>query len=136
MDFPARPSSGPPERAQIRLGLGREPPLREGLREMGRRLRPLRPGDLRRGGTGVFQEVDENDKSYFGAASCAQAADRCRSGEATAQPPCSPHANPPGKIDYIFLSYYWFRNVKGDVAACTPGMSDHHLLRGAASWAN
>jgi endonuclease/exonuclease/phosphatase family metal-dependent hydrolase len=88
------------------------------------------------GGTGVFQEVDENDTSYFGAAGCAPTSDRCRSGEATALPPCSPGANPPGKIDYIFLSHYWFRNVKGDAAACTPGMSDHHLLRGAAAWAN
>ncbi|MFB4289539.1 endonuclease/exonuclease/phosphatase family protein [Nonomuraea sp. ATR24] len=85
------------------------------------------------GGHGVFQEVDENDKEHFGSA-CAQTRDRCRSGEATAKLPCSPHVSEPGKIDYIFLSHYWFTTVRGDAAACTPGMSDHHLLRGAAAW--
>ncbi|MEV0588123.1 endonuclease/exonuclease/phosphatase family protein [Nonomuraea sp. NPDC050310] len=85
------------------------------------------------GGHGVFQEVDENDKEFFGA-TCAQSADRCRSGEATAEPICSPKVGTPGKIDYIFLSYSWFTTVRGDAAACTPGMSDHHLLRGAAAW--
>ncbi|MFV2119364.1 endonuclease/exonuclease/phosphatase family protein [Streptomyces sp. Act-28] len=88
------------------------------------------------GGTGVFQEVDENDKSYFTGVDCPQTGDRCRSGEATVERAsgCSPHADPEGKIDYIFLSYYWFTTVRGDAAACTPGMSDHHLLRGAAAW--
>ncbi len=86
------------------------------------------------GGTGVFQEVDENDKSYFTGTDCPQSGDRCRSGEATAEPGCSPHVSEPGKIDYIFLSYYWFTTVRGDAAGCTPGLSDHHLLRGAAAW--
>lgn len=90
------------------------------------------------GGTGVFQEVDENDKSEFTGSECPQSGDRCRSGEATVERAsgCSPHASPEGKIDYIFLSYYWFKTVRGDAAACTPGMSDHHLLRGAAAWEN
>lgn len=88
------------------------------------------------GGTGVFQEVDENDTSYFTGTDCPQSGDRCRSGEATVERAsgCSPQADPEGKIDYIFLSYYWFTTVRGDAAACTPGMSDHHLLRGAAAW--
>ncbi|WP_049573236.1 endonuclease/exonuclease/phosphatase family protein [Nonomuraea sp. SBT364] len=85
------------------------------------------------GGYGVFQEVDENDKDFFGG-TCGRSLDRCRSGEATAEPVCSPKVGTPGKIDYIFLSYYWFTTVRGDAAACTPGMSDHHLLRGAAAW--
>ncbi|MFD0476235.1 endonuclease/exonuclease/phosphatase family protein [Nonomuraea thailandensis] len=85
------------------------------------------------GGRGVFQEVDENDKDFFGAR-CDRSEDRCRTGEATAQKPCSPEVTEPGKIDYIFLSYYWFTTVRGDSAACTSGMSDHHLLRGAAAW--
>ncbi|WP_323450822.1 endonuclease/exonuclease/phosphatase family protein [Streptomyces yaizuensis] len=86
------------------------------------------------GGTGIFQEADENDKSYFRGADCPQSGDRCRSGEATAEPVCSPRVTEPGKIDYIFLGYAWFQTVRGDAAACTPGMSDHHLLRGAAAW--
>ncbi|GAA4091961.1 endonuclease/exonuclease/phosphatase family protein [Nonomuraea soli] len=85
------------------------------------------------GGHGVFQEVDENDKEHFGN-TCGQEQDRCRTGEATAEPVCSPGVGVPGKIDYIFLSYYWFTTVRGDAAACTPGVSDHHLLRGAAAW--
>ncbi|MDT0472289.1 endonuclease/exonuclease/phosphatase family protein [Streptomyces sp. DSM 41014] len=86
------------------------------------------------GGTGIFQEVDENDKSHFTGVDCPQSGDRCRSGEETAEPLCSPRADGRGKIDYIFLSAYWFTTVRGDAAACTPGMSDHHLLRGAAAW--
>jgi endonuclease/exonuclease/phosphatase family metal-dependent hydrolase len=86
------------------------------------------------GGTGIFQEVDENDKSEFTGADCPQSGDRCRSGEATAEPSCSPRVSEPGKIDYVFLSAYWFTTVRGDAAACTAGMSDHHLLRGAAAW--
>ncbi|MFF2026343.1 endonuclease/exonuclease/phosphatase family protein [Streptomyces sp. NPDC058171] len=86
------------------------------------------------GGTGAFQEVDENDKSHFTGTDCPQSGDRCRSGEATAEPVCSPRVTEPGKIDYIFLGYSWFKTVRGDAAACTPGMSDHHLLRGAAAW--
>ncbi|MFE3558537.1 endonuclease/exonuclease/phosphatase family protein [Streptomyces sp. NPDC059193] len=91
------------------------------------------------GGTGVFQEVDENDKANFPDPKeykhgCAQSQDRCRSGEWTAEEQCSPKVSEPGKIDYIFLSYYWFTTLRGDAATCTPGMSDHHLLRGAAAW--
>ncbi|TYB47627.1 endonuclease/exonuclease/phosphatase family protein [Nonomuraea sp. PA05] len=85
------------------------------------------------GGRGVFQEVDENDKSFF-VNGCAPSQDRCRSGEATAKKPCSPNVTHPGKIDYIFLSYYWFTTVRGDAAACAGDLSDHHLLRGAAAW--
>ncbi|MER6392842.1 endonuclease/exonuclease/phosphatase family protein [Streptomyces sp. NPDC059382] len=88
------------------------------------------------GGTGVFQEADENDQAEFTGSDCPQSGEVCRSGEATVERAsgCSPHASPEGKIDYIFLSHYWFQTVRGDAAACTPGMSDHHLLRGAAAW--
>ncbi|WP_405533093.1 hypothetical protein OG592_38070 [Streptomyces avidinii] len=82
----------------------------------------------------MFQQVDENDKDYFTGVDCPQSGDRCRSGEATAEPGCSTKVSEPGKIDYILLSYYWFTTVRSDSAACTPGMSDHHLLRGAAAW--
>ncbi|MEV6847714.1 endonuclease/exonuclease/phosphatase family protein [Actinoplanes sp. NPDC051411] len=88
------------------------------------------------GGTGVFQEVDENDTSYF-TAGCA-GLDRCRSGEPTetVTPDCqgSGSVTHTAKIDYIFVSAAFFTTVRGDAAACTVGMSDHHLLRGAAAW--
>lgn len=87
------------------------------------------------GGTGLFQEVDENDKSYFTGTACPQTGDRCRSGEPTEDPVCSPDTDKTGKIDYIFVSALAFDTVRGDAAACTPGLSDHHLLRGAADWA-
>ncbi|MGW7483718.1 endonuclease/exonuclease/phosphatase family protein [Nonomuraea muscovyensis] len=85
------------------------------------------------GGKGVFQEVDESDTAYFGP-TCDQSADRCRSGEPTAVPTCATDLETPVKIDYIFLSYYWFTNVRGDAAACADTVSDHRLLRGAAAW--
>ncbi|MFD0150871.1 endonuclease/exonuclease/phosphatase family protein [Streptomyces sp. NPDC055721] len=85
------------------------------------------------GSAGRFQEVDENDKAEFGAG-CAQEADRCRSGEETASPGCSAHTTETSKIDYLFLSYEWFKTVQGDALPCTKGLSDHHLLRGAAAW--
>jgi endonuclease/exonuclease/phosphatase family metal-dependent hydrolase len=88
------------------------------------------------GGTGIFQEVDENDTSYF-TSGCA-GLDRCRSGEPTetVTPACeaSGGATKTAKIDYIFVSAAAFTTVRGDAAACTVGMSDHHLLRGAAAW--
>lgn len=84
------------------------------------RLNPLY--DHHGGGTGIFQEADENDKSEFTGADCPQAGDRCRSGEATAEPSCSPRVSDPGKIDYIFLSAYWFTTVRWR-RYCT-GLSD------------
>ncbi|MFB7589236.1 endonuclease/exonuclease/phosphatase family protein [Streptomyces sp. NPDC056169] len=86
------------------------------------------------GSTGRFQEVDENDKEQFAGVDCPQTADRCRSGEATASPTCSEHTTVTSKIDYVFLSYEWFKTVQGDALPCPPGMSDHHPLRGAAAW--
>ncbi|MDV5145254.1 endonuclease/exonuclease/phosphatase family protein [Streptomyces sp. SBC-4] len=85
------------------------------------------------GSAGLFQEVDENDKAEFGAG-CLQEADRCRSGEATASPSCSTKTTGTSKIDYLFLSYKSFKTVQGDALPCTKGLSDHHLLRGAAAW--
>ncbi|MEU4081470.1 hypothetical protein DEJ45_25505 [Streptomyces venezuelae] len=86
------------------------------------------------GSAGRFQEVDENDKEQFKGDGCPQTADRCRSGEPTASPTCSDHTKETSKIDYVFLSYEWFKTVQGDALPCPPGMSDHHLLRGAAAW--
>ncbi|MFI0984967.1 endonuclease/exonuclease/phosphatase family protein [Streptomyces exfoliatus] len=86
------------------------------------------------GSTGRFQEVDENDKEHFTAVDCPQTEARCRSGEATASPTCSSHTTGAAKIDYVFLSYEWFKTVRGDALPCPPGMSDHHPLRGAAAW--
>ncbi|MEU3688443.1 endonuclease/exonuclease/phosphatase family protein [Streptomyces narbonensis] len=85
--------------------------------------------------TGVLQEVDENDKDRFTGTDCPQSGDRCRSGEPTASTVCSTHTTNTAKIDYIFLSYYWFTTVRGDAVACS-GVADHHLLRGAAAWEN
>ncbi|WP_338496755.1 endonuclease/exonuclease/phosphatase family protein [Streptomyces sp. SJL17-4] len=86
------------------------------------------------GSAGRFQEVDENDKEQFTDVDCPQTADRCRSGEATASTTCSDHTTETSKIDYVFLSYEWFKTVQGDALPCTQGLSDHHLLRGAAAW--
>ncbi len=87
------------------------------------------------GGTGLFQEVDENDKSHFTGTDCPQSGDRCRSGEATEDPACSPDdGGKTEKIDYIFVSARDFGTVRGDAAGCNTSMSDHHLLRGAAGW--
>ncbi|MEV5411650.1 endonuclease/exonuclease/phosphatase family protein [Thermopolyspora sp. NPDC052614] len=75
------------------------------------------------GGRGVFQEVDETDKSYFGKL-CPQSASRCRSGEGT---------DGERKLDYVFLSRRHFTAVEGD-AIGDEQVSDHDLLRGAGSW--
>ncbi|MFD3536796.1 endonuclease/exonuclease/phosphatase family protein [Streptomyces sp. NPDC058664] len=84
--------------------------------------------------TGVFQEVDENDKERFGTR-CDQTEDRCRTGENTATTTCSTHTTENAKIDYVFLSYHFFTTVRGDAVGCS-GIADHHLLRGAAAWEN
>ncbi|MFB7354220.1 endonuclease/exonuclease/phosphatase family protein [Streptomyces gardneri] len=87
------------------------------------------------GSTGRFQEVDENDKEQFTVSvDCPETAVRCRSGEETASTACSAHTTENSKIDYLFLSYEWFKTVQGDALPCTSGLSDHHLLRGAAAW--
>ncbi|MGW6390096.1 endonuclease/exonuclease/phosphatase family protein [Streptomyces sp. NPDC055103] len=87
------------------------------------------------GSTGRFQEVDENDQAEFAGDDCApETTVRCRSGEETASPACSDHTSETSKIDYVFLSYEWFKTVQGDALPCASGLSDHHLLRGAAAW--
>ncbi|MFE7585177.1 endonuclease/exonuclease/phosphatase family protein [Streptomyces gardneri] len=90
------------------------------------------------GSTGLFQEVDENDASQFVRnPDCSDTTTvRCRSGEDTATKTCSSRTPSNGKIDYLFLSYEWFKTVQGDALPCTQGssLSDHHLLRGAAAW--
>ncbi|MFE7548996.1 endonuclease/exonuclease/phosphatase family protein [Streptomyces gardneri] len=89
------------------------------------------------GSTGLFQEVDENDASQFTQnPDCSETAVRCRSGEDTATKVCSAGTPSDAKIDYLFLSYEWFKTVQGDALPCAAGssLSDHHLLRGAAAW--
>ena len=77
------------------------------------------------GGRGVFQEVDETDKKYFGRI-CPKTAHRCRSGEGT---------DGDKKLDYIFLSRRHFSAAAGD-AAREADVSDHALLRGIGVWRN
>ncbi|MFJ5834886.1 endonuclease/exonuclease/phosphatase family protein [Streptomyces sp. NPDC093089] len=82
--------------------------------------------------TGRFQEVDENDQAEFTeGVDCPATAVRCRSGENTV---CTAVPTEIAKIDYVFLSYEWFKTVQGDALPCTAGLSDHNLLRGAAAW--
>ncbi|MFF2618980.1 endonuclease/exonuclease/phosphatase family protein [Kitasatospora sp. NPDC058046] len=86
------------------------------------------------GGTGIFGEADENDTSYYAAAGCSTSESACRSGEPTEDSTCSSPTTLSLKIDYIFLDRRSFNTLRGDAAACTAGMSDHHLLRGAAAF--
>lgn len=75
------------------------------------------------GGRGVFQEVDETDRTHFGDR-CSAKARRCRSGAGT---------DGTKKLDYIFLSRRHFDGVTGDAVA-EKDVSDHALLRGRAIW--
>ena len=75
------------------------------------------------GGRGVFQEVDETDRTHFGDR-CSAKARRCRSGAGT---------DGTKKLDYIFLSRRHFDGVTGDAVA-EKDVSDHALLRGRATW--
>jgi len=79
--------------------------------------------DHHTGGRGVFQEVDETDKKYFGG-TCPKSANRCRSGEGT---------DGRKKLDYIFLSRRHFSAAVGDATA-EADVSDHALLHGVGVW--
>ncbi|MFF3765845.1 FG-GAP-like repeat-containing protein [Streptomyces sp. NPDC001922] len=79
------------------------------------------------GGQGTFTEADETDKDHFDPAACTAATRRCRSGEPTFGE---------RKIDYVFLSSRYVKGLKGDALPLDPKVSDHRMLRAAATWAD
>ncbi|MEU8777052.1 FG-GAP-like repeat-containing protein [Streptomyces sp. NPDC048606] len=80
------------------------------------------------GAHGAFIEADETDTDFFDPAACTVGTDpRCRSGELTRQDK---------KLDYLFFSSRHFKSPKGDALPDAPAVSDHRMLRGAASWAD
>ncbi|BAU88033.1 FG-GAP repeat domain protein [Streptomyces laurentii] len=84
-------------------------------------------------GTGAMTEVDETDAGEFQGSGVCDGATRCRSGEVTHD------GRPTGslrKIDYIFATSSFFKEVRGDVQARNVSISDHSLLRGTARWAD
>ncbi|MEU1288292.1 FG-GAP-like repeat-containing protein [Kitasatospora sp. NPDC005856] len=82
------------------------------------------------GGFGQFTEVDETDKTLFGAL-CPQTADRCRSGKYTYDLGQADSS----KIDHIFLSSRDFTSPYAATPNRNDAVSDHGDLRGAAAWA-
>ncbi|MFE0772467.1 endonuclease/exonuclease/phosphatase family protein [Streptomyces sp. NPDC058861] len=84
-------------------------------------------------GTGAMTEVDETDTEEFQGSGVCNGAARCRSGEVTHD------GGPQGtlrKIDYIFATSSFFKEVRGDVQPRRVDISDHSLLRGTARWAD
>ncbi|MEV7417935.1 FG-GAP-like repeat-containing protein [Streptomyces sp. NPDC089919] len=82
-------------------------------------------GDSAEGG---FLEADETDADAFDPAACTTGTQtRCRSGETTREDK---------KLDYAFFSRAHFKTPKGDVLPVDPAVSDHRMLRGAASWSD
>jgi endonuclease/exonuclease/phosphatase family metal-dependent hydrolase len=79
------------------------------------------------GGVGTFTEADQSDADHYDTSVCAAGAAACRSGAPTFGTK---------KIDYVFLSSASFRGAKEDVLADDSTVSDHDMVRGAASWAD
>ncbi|MEV6950964.1 FG-GAP-like repeat-containing protein [Streptomyces sp. NPDC051183] len=80
------------------------------------------------GARGTFIEADETDTDFFDPAVCpVGTATRCRSGEPT-------HGD--RKLDYLLLSSRHFKSAQGDALPQDPAVSDHQMVRGAASWAD
>ncbi|MBT2447826.1 VCBS repeat-containing protein [Streptomyces sp. ISL-43] len=80
------------------------------------------------GAHGTFIEADETDTEFFDPAACAVGTDpRCRSGEPTREDK---------KLDYLFFSSKHFQSPVGDVLPPDSVVSDHRMVRGAASWAD
>ncbi|WP_327241146.1 endonuclease/exonuclease/phosphatase family protein [Streptomyces sp. NBC_01320] len=77
------------------------------------------------GAKGTMIEVDETDRDYFTPACLSAEVSQCRSGQ---------DSKDGGKIDYVFLSAKYFANPKADVLPMDTKVSDHKLLRGAATW--
>ncbi|MDD9377691.1 FG-GAP-like repeat-containing protein [Streptomyces sp. ZAF1911] len=77
---------------------------------------------------GTFIEADETDGDFFDPAACTVGQEqRCRSGETTRDGK---------KLDYVFFSSKHFKSPKGDALALDPAVSDHQMVRGAATWAD
>ncbi|MFI5759321.1 FG-GAP-like repeat-containing protein [Streptomyces sp. NPDC051563] len=77
---------------------------------------------------GTFIEADETDGEFFDPAACTVGQEqRCRSGEPTREGK---------KLDYVFFSAKHFASPKGDVLPLDPAVSDHQMVRGAATWAD
>ncbi|MFG2867372.1 endonuclease/exonuclease/phosphatase family protein [Streptomyces sp. NPDC048338] len=89
------------------------------------------------GSYGSMTEVDETDAQFFQrdasqtTKKCVENnLTRCRSGETTH------YGETARKIDYIFATSRFFKNVKGDALPRDARVSDHAKLRGAAGWAD
>ncbi|AEV84496.1 FG-GAP repeat-containing protein [Actinoplanes sp. SE50] len=76
-------------------------------------------------GSGDMTEVDETDGDHF-PSGCTSG--HCRSGE--------PTFHDGRKLDYIFVTSRFFREVVGDALPQDATVSDHRLLRGGAAWAD
>jgi endonuclease/exonuclease/phosphatase family metal-dependent hydrolase len=86
------------------------------------------------GGTGSFLEADQTDQDYFFHSGCDPAqVTSCRSGDNTFK---NFDTGVEAKIDYIFFSDQYFKDIQGDVQPLDTKLSDHRLYRGAASWAD
>ncbi|GLZ78218.1 hypothetical protein Afil01_30250 [Actinorhabdospora filicis] len=84
------------------------------------------------GGTGTYREADESDTEYFPQRGCDPAqVTGCRSGEFTFT-----GGSGESKIDYLFLSDRHVHNVIGDSLPLDTRLSDHRLLRAAATWSD
>ncbi|GIG68252.1 FG-GAP-like repeat-containing protein [Phytomonospora endophytica] len=84
------------------------------------------------GGAGAFREADESDADYFAQGGCDPASvTRCRAGEFTFD-----GKDADSKIDYLFLGERYFTKVVGDSMPLDTRLSDHRLLRGAATWSD
>ncbi|MBP2582323.1 hypothetical protein J3A78_002801 [Streptomyces sp. PvR006] len=91
-------------------------------------------------GTGTMTEVDETDVGPgFFQGVCAGKL-RCRSGEPTKDDDAKRDADgnyaADRKLDYIFLTSRFFKDARGDALPVNQDVSDHVILRGAASWAD
>lgn len=84
-------------------------------------------GATQDGGTGLFTEGDQTDKDNYDTSVCTSASAACRSGAPTFNA---------RKIDYVFLSTRDFAGAKEDVLPLDPQVSDHRMVRGAASWSD
>jgi endonuclease/exonuclease/phosphatase family metal-dependent hydrolase len=80
------------------------------------------------GGNGTMTEADESDADYFSAPCVAAGSTRCRSGEPTYQDG--------RKLDDIFVTAQYLKDVVGESLPLDRPVSDHRPLLGAASWAD
>ncbi|MFJ7155347.1 endonuclease/exonuclease/phosphatase family protein [Streptomyces sp. NPDC101118] len=91
-------------------------------------LRPFYDKTIGDAAEGTFVEADETDTEFFDPAACTPGTQtRCRSGETTRLDK---------KLDYVFFSRAHFKTPKGDALPLDTAVSDHRMVRGAASWAD